>query len=151
MQEYSLGAIETRFAELIWKNEPVSSGRQVQLCQQELGWKKSTTYTVLRRLCDKGLFRNADGQVTALLNREAFYARQSKAFVETAFGGSLPGFLAAWGQAMIDAGLIDSGEPGTAGIYWRMGETPVLLHEAGNYLCTVDVDTGGCTAVKISN
>ena len=95
MQEYSLGAIETRFAELIWKNEPGSSGRQVQLCQQELGWKKSTTYTVLRRLCDKGLFRNADGQVTALLNREAFYARQSKAFVETAFGGSLSGFLAA--------------------------------------------------------
>ena len=98
MQEYSLGAIETRFAELIWKNEPVSSGRLVQLCQQQLGWKKSTTYTVLRRLCDKGLFRNADGQVTALLSREAFYARQSKAFVETAFGGSLPGFLAAFSR-----------------------------------------------------
>jgi len=96
MPEYTLGAIETRFAELIWNHEPVSSGDLVKLAQQELSWKKSTTYTVLRRLCEKGLFQNVDGTVTSQMSREVFYAKQSEQFVEETFEGSLPKFLAAF-------------------------------------------------------
>lgn len=96
MAAYQLGAVETRFAELIWANAPISSGELVKLCEKELDWKKSTTYTVLKRLCQKGLFENRDGTVTALLSREEFGARQSEEFVEESFGGSLPRFLAAF-------------------------------------------------------
>lgn len=96
MSDYTLGAIETRFAGLIWDNEPIPSGQLVKLCEKELNWKKSTTYTVLRRLCQRGLFENKDGLVTSRLSREEFAARQSEAFVEEAFGGSLPRFLAAF-------------------------------------------------------
>ena len=96
MSDYTLGAIETRFAGLIWDNEPIPSGQLVKLCEKALNWKKSTTYTVLRRLCQRGLFENKDGLVTSRLSREEFAARQSEAFVEEAFGGSLPGFLAAF-------------------------------------------------------
>lgn len=96
MNDTKLGAIETRFAELIWRNEPLSSGDLVKLCQQELSWKKSTTYTVLKKLCDRGLFRNEGGTVTAVLSREEFFARQSEAFVEETFQGSLPAFLTAF-------------------------------------------------------
>lgn len=96
MNDTKLGAIETRFAELIWRNEPLSSGDLVKLCQQELSWKKSTTYTVLKKLCDRGLFRNEGGTVTAVLSREEFFARQSEVFVEEAFQGSLPAFLTAF-------------------------------------------------------
>lgn len=96
MNDTKLGAIETRFAELIWRNEPLSSGDLVKLCQQELSWKKSTTYTVLKKLCDRGLFRNEGGTVTAVLSREEFFARQSEVFVEETFQGSLPAFLTAF-------------------------------------------------------
>lgn len=96
MSEYTLGPIETRFAELIWSHEPINSGELVKLAEQELSWKKSTTYTVLRRLCQRGLFQNEDGTVTSLLSREEFHARQSEEFVEEAFEGSLPKFLAAF-------------------------------------------------------
>ena len=96
MSDYTLGAIEARFAGLIWDNEPIPSGQLVRLCEKELNWKKSTTYTVLRRLCQRGLFENKDGLVTSRLSREEFAARQSEAFVEEAFGGSLPQFLAAF-------------------------------------------------------
>lgn len=96
MSDYTLGAIETRFAGLIWDNEPIPSGQLVKLCEEALNWKKSTTYTVLRRLCQRGLFENKDGLVTSRLSREEFAARQSEAFVEEAFGGSLPRFLAAF-------------------------------------------------------
>ena len=96
MQEYRLGAMEMRFAELIWHNEPLSSGELVRLCEQELEWKKSTTFTVLKRLCQRGLFQNDHGTVTSLLSREEFEARQSKEFVDQSFGGSLPQFLAAF-------------------------------------------------------
>ena len=68
----------------------------VQLAQQELQWKKSTTYTVLKRLCSRGLFQNQSGTVSSLLSREEFYARQSEQFVEETFDGSLPAFLAAF-------------------------------------------------------
>lgn len=98
MQDYTLGAIEAKFAGLIWDNEPVSSGQLVKLCEKELGWKKSTTYTVLKRLCQKGLFQNKGGEVTSLLSREEFAGRQSEEFLQTAFDGSLPKFVAAFSR-----------------------------------------------------
>ncbi len=96
MAEYRLGEVEMRFANLIWENEPLSSGELAKLCERELNWKKSTTYTVLHRVCDRELFRNEKGVVTSLVSREEFYAMQSKQFVEDSFGGSLPKFLAAF-------------------------------------------------------
>ena len=96
MDEARLGAVEARFADLIWRNAPIGSGELVKLCAQELEWKKSTTYTVLKKLCDRGIFQNQGGTVTALLSRQTFYARQSQRFVEEHFGGSLPSFLAAF-------------------------------------------------------
>ncbi len=94
--ETKLGTIETRFAELIWENEPIASGELVKLCEKELQWKKPTTYTVLRKLCEKGLFRNEGGTVRSCISKQEFYARQSESFVEETFKGSLPAFLAAF-------------------------------------------------------
>ena len=96
MTQYKLGEVEAAFADLIWDNEPLSSSRLVELCADKLDWKKSTTYTVLRRLCQKGIFQNEGGVVTSLIGREEFAARQSEEFVEQAFDGSLPKFLAAF-------------------------------------------------------
>ena len=96
MEDGKLGAIESRFADLIWANAPLSSGELVRLCQEALGWKKSTTYTVLKKLCTRGLFQNEKGMVTPLLSREDYYAAQSRRFVEEAFQGSLPAFVAAF-------------------------------------------------------
>ncbi len=96
MIETALGAVESKFADIIWKNEPVSSSQIVILAGEELGWKKSTTFTVLRRLCDKGIFKNDKGTVTSLISRQDFYSMQSEKFVENTFGGSLPAFLAAF-------------------------------------------------------
>lgn len=96
MVDTRLGAVETRFADLIWAHEPLSSGELVKLCEKELHWKKSTTYTVLRRLCERGIFRNDNGTVTSLLSKEQFSAMQSEQFVEETFEGSLPRFLAAF-------------------------------------------------------
>ena len=96
MTQYRLGGAEAAFAALIWDNEPLSSSRLVELCGERLGWKKSTTYTVLRRLCQKRIFQNEDGVVTSRVSREELAARQSEAFVDEAFGGSLPRFLAAF-------------------------------------------------------
>ena len=92
----TMGPVESRFADLIWANEPIGSGQLVKLCEQELSWKKSTTYTVLRRLCERSLFQNTDGLVTSLISREEYYAMRSEEFVEETFQGSLPGFLAAF-------------------------------------------------------
>ena len=96
MDETRLGAVEARFADLIWANAPLSSGELVKRCAQELEWKKSTTYTVLKKLCDRGIFQNQGGTVTALISRQDFYARQSRRFVDESFDGSLPAFLAAF-------------------------------------------------------
>lgn len=96
MAEYRLGAVEMRFAELIWSRAPIPSGELVKLCEQVLDWKKSTTYTMLKRLCQRGLFQNQDGTVTARISREEFAARQSEEFLEESFSGSLPQFLAAF-------------------------------------------------------
>ena len=96
MGDMRLGAIEAKFADLIWSNEPLSSAELVKLAAQELDWKKSTTYTVLCRLCEKGIFQNEDGTVTSKLSKSEFSAVQSEQFVEETFDGSLPAFLAAF-------------------------------------------------------
>lgn len=96
MEEYKLGMMEQRFADLIWENVPIASGDLVRLCEKEFGWKKSTTYTMLRRLCERGLFGNEGSIVRALMTREEFDGLQSEKFVEEKFEGSLPKFLAAF-------------------------------------------------------
>lgn len=96
MAEYKLGMVELRFADLIWDSEPLSSGELVKLCEKDLSWKKSTTYTILRRLCERGIFQNKDGTVTSLLSKQEFNALQSEKFVEETFDGSLPQFLTAF-------------------------------------------------------
>ncbi len=98
MAEYKLGEVESRFADLIWNNEPVSSRRLAELAEAALCWKRTTTYTVLKRLCDRGLFQNEGGTVSSLVSRQEFYAVQSEKFVEETFAGSLPAFLAAFGS-----------------------------------------------------
>ena len=96
MAEIQLGAVEARFADIIWEKEPVTSTELTKLAAAELTWKRTTTHTVLRRLCDKGLFQNKDGMVTSLISRQEFYARHSKKYVDETFEGSLPAFLAAF-------------------------------------------------------
>lgn len=96
MREYRLTEAETKFAEIIWSEEPVSSAELVKICEVKLEWKKSTTYTMLKRLEQKGIFLNQKGTVIALVSKEEFYAEQSKKYVEDTFAGSLPRFLAAF-------------------------------------------------------
>ncbi len=96
MVDYKLGVMEMRFADLIWGNEPISSGDLVKLCEQELGWKKSTTYTMLRRLCQRNIFTNQEGLVTCVLSKQEFHALQSEKFIDETFDGSLPQFLTAF-------------------------------------------------------
>lgn len=98
MEDFRLGVVETRFAELIWAHEPLTSGELVKLCAKELEWKKSTTYTVLKKLCDRGIFQNQDGVVTSILSQKEFQSRQSRRFVEDTFSGSLPAFIAAFAE-----------------------------------------------------
>lgn len=98
MDELKLGVVEMHFAELVWAHAPISSGELVKLCAQELEWKKSTTYTVLKKLCDKGLFQNNGGCVTVLMDKSQFLSAQSRQFVDDSFSGSLPAFLAAFAQ-----------------------------------------------------
>lgn len=93
MADYKLARTESRFADMIWEREPIASGELVKLCEQELGWKSTTTYTVLRRLCDRGIFQNENSTVISLISREQFYSLKSRQFVEDTFGGSLPMFL----------------------------------------------------------
>ena len=81
MADTRLGVVETRFADLIWDHEPISSGELVKLCEKELGWKKSTTYTVLRRLCERGIFQNINGLVTSLISKAELHAIQSESLV----------------------------------------------------------------------
>ena len=99
MGEMRLGTVEARFADIIWENEPLSSGELVKLCAKQLDWKKSTTYTVLKKLCDRGIFQNVDGTVSSLLTKQQFAAAQSGEFVEESFGGSLPAFIAAFASS----------------------------------------------------
>lgn len=96
MDKIRLTETEMKFATLIWSHEPLSSGDLVKLCESDLDWKKSTTYTMLKRLEGKGICKNKDGMVEALISKDDFYSQQSKRFVEETFEGSLPKFLAAF-------------------------------------------------------
>ena len=96
MQEYKLGVMEGRFADLIWESAPISTAELVKLCQQEFDWKRTTTYTMLKRLCQRGIFQNYNGTVVVLISKEVFSGKQSEQFVEDTFGGSLPAFIAAF-------------------------------------------------------
>lgn len=96
MQEYKLGVMEGRFAELIWARAPISTGDLVKLCQEQFDWKRTTTYTMLKRLCQRGFFENRDATVIVLVSKEEFQAKQSGQFVKETFGGSLPAFIAAF-------------------------------------------------------
>ena len=96
MAEWKLGVVESRFADIIWQNEPMTTQELVKLSEAQLGWKRTTTYTVLKRLAERGLFKNEGGTVTAQFTREEFYARQSEQVVEESFSGSLPAFVAAF-------------------------------------------------------
>ena len=96
MPYMELGAVQAQFAEIVWKNEPVASGKLVKICEKELNWKKPTTYTVLRKLCEKGIFQNKDGTVTSVISRKEFYSTKGEQFVEENFDGSLPAFIAAF-------------------------------------------------------
>ena len=94
--KYELGEVQKQFAEIIWEKEPIGSGELVKICDKEFGWKKSTTYTVLKKLCEKGIFQNLEGVVTSVISKKEFYAATSEQFVEETFGGSLPAFIAAF-------------------------------------------------------
>ena len=96
MADWKLGPIEARFAEIIWQNAPLTTAQLIAICARELGWKRTTTYTVLKKLSEKGLFRTEDSMVTALVTRQEFEAKQSQQFVEETFSGSLPAFVAAF-------------------------------------------------------
>ncbi len=96
MEDLKLGVVEERFAELIWQNEPLSSRELARICERELDWKRPTTYNVLRKLCEKGIFQNADGVVSSLVKREDFFAMRGERFVAETYGGSLPAFIAAF-------------------------------------------------------
>ncbi len=96
METYKLGEMEGRLAELIWDHAPLSTRELVGLCGGAFDWKRTTTYTMLKRLCQRGIFSAENGTVTALLSREEFQAAQGEQFVEETFGGSLPRFLAAF-------------------------------------------------------
>ena len=96
MKDIQLGAIESRFADIIWENEPISSSELAKRSEELLNWKKTTSYTVLKRLCDKGIFQNIKGVVTSLISKQELCAMQSESFVEETFDGSLPAFIAAF-------------------------------------------------------
>lgn len=96
MAELQLGEMEAKFAEIVWANAPIATTGLIKRCEHALSWKRTTTYTVLKRLCEKGLFETANGTVHVVISREEFFARQSRQYVDTAFRGSLPAFLAAF-------------------------------------------------------
>lgn len=96
MIDYELGAVQERFADLVWSKEPIASGDLVKVCEKELQWKKSTTYTVLRKLCEKGILKNVDGIVSSVIAKEEFYSAKSEQIIEDSYAGSLPAFIAAF-------------------------------------------------------
>lgn len=98
MEPYKLGDMEQRFAELIWAHEPVSSRVLTELCAEAFAWKRTTTYTMLKRLCDRKIFENKGGTVAALMSRQQFQDAQGEQFLNETFGGSLPQFLAAFSR-----------------------------------------------------
>ena len=98
MEDYKLGAIESRFADLVWDNEPMTTRQLVELCAKELTWKRTTTYSVLKKLCEKGFFKMENSMVTALVSKAEYTAFQSEKFVDETFDGSLPALVLAFGS-----------------------------------------------------
>lgn len=98
MEQFKLGEMEQRFADMIWAEAPIASGRLAERCAEEFGWKRTTAYTMLKRLCDRGIFANENGTVTAVMSREEFRAAQCQQFVDEYFHGSLPMFLTAFSR-----------------------------------------------------
>lgn len=96
MADIELGAQQAEFAQIVWENEPIPSGELVKICEKRLNWKKPTTYTVLRKLCEKGILQNVDGIVSSVMSKEQFNGAKSEQFVESTFAGSLPAFIAAF-------------------------------------------------------
>lgn len=96
MSDIKLGMVEARFADIIWDNEPLTTKELVGLCEKELNWKRTTTYTVLKKLCERGIFVTENSTVTSLISKNEFYAIQSEKFVDETFKGSLPAFIAAF-------------------------------------------------------
>lgn len=96
MAEYRLAEAEAKFADIIWEKEPIKSKELIKLSEERLHWKSTTSYTVLRRLCDRGIFQNMDSIVTSQVSHREFYSLKSRQFVEDTFGGSLPKFLTAF-------------------------------------------------------
>lgn len=93
---YKLGEMEEKLAELIWEHAPLRSGELVRLCEEAFSWKRTTTYTMLKRLCERGLFANEDGLVVAHMSREEFQGGRGEQFLQENFEGSLPLFVASF-------------------------------------------------------
>lgn len=96
METIKLGLVESRFAEIVWNNAPITTKELVEKCGEELNWKRTTTYTVLKKLCERGIFKTENSVVTSLISKDEFYAIQSEKFVDETFKGSLPAFIAAF-------------------------------------------------------
>ena len=132
MSDLKMGPVETRFAEIIWDKEPVGSTELVRLAEEVLGWKKSTTYTVLKRLCDRGIFQNEGGTVTSRLSRADYDTAQSQQFVEESFSGSLPVYHGVYPAKKADRGRncgaakADRSEQEVA--YGRVCNAPAVSH-----------------------
>ena len=94
--DYKLGVVESHFADIIWTHEPLPTSELIKMCADQLGWKRTTTYTVLKKLSERGIFRLQDGMVTAQISRDDYYALQSEKFVTETFNGSLPAFIASF-------------------------------------------------------
>lgn len=96
MAHYELGELQERFADIVWEHEPIASGDLAKICEKELNWKRPTTYTVLRKLCEKGLIKNEDGIVVSAITRDQYYSNRSRSIIDKSFGGSLPAFIVAF-------------------------------------------------------
>ena len=96
MEDCKLGLVEAKFADIIWENAPMSTRALVELCEKQLNWKRTTTYTVLKKLCERGIFKTEASMVTVLVEKADFYAMQGERLIEESYGGSLPAFLAAF-------------------------------------------------------
>ncbi|MGL4762188.1 MAG: BlaI/MecI/CopY family transcriptional regulator [Sarcina sp.] len=93
---YHLGDAESKFANIIWNNEPINFGELVLKCETLLSWKKSTTYTILKKLSTKGFFKNENAIVTSLISKDEYIKLKSEDFIDDSFNGSLPKFLTAF-------------------------------------------------------
>ena len=90
------GMVEARFADIVWQNAPFTTSQLVEICAKELNWKRTTTYTVLKKMCNRGIFEMKNSMITVLISKDEFYAMQSEEYIEENFQGSLPAFIAAF-------------------------------------------------------